>query len=699
MIVHSIRSALVGLALLAPGVAAAQGLPPATPPSIAILGAVSSFTYTDDLETQLASTGLFTRVDSFEISAITPSKADLSPYDSVIVFGDIAYEDPEKLGDVLADYLEDGGGVVLAGHTWQTGLELGGKWADRDYSPFDNAGALVDNNGQYKLVPVDPAHETLLNIILVYGGFQTPYLSGLTLHPGDPSDVIVPPAVRVADWSNGEPMVVAKEMNFEDGNPKPCGRVVGLNFWPVSDQVNGDWYQTFGGQLFPGATLVANALVWTNCISGTCYNTLVDQDLNCNTIDDDDEVVFDFTTEEDPQCETNGYPNLDYYFDYWTWGCLYPVADFDEDGDGLGGSANPGAEIQLFPEDPLSADFPDGGWDLMCDNCPEDPNLDQRDIDCDNAGDPCDNCTTVNNDQADFDMDGIGDSCDLCPETGDDGTDTDFDIIGDACDNCVDIWNIDQSDSDDDKVGDACDNCPFVENPDQTDTDGDGVGDLCDNCPMDINPEQVDSDGDENGDACDNCPFLDVLDFRDDDNDGVGNICDICRTSADPLQLDSDVDTIGDGCDNCPYVSNREQRDSDEDGTGNECDNCPNAPNPEQLDSDSDGIGDRCDVCQNVPNLEQIDRDNDGFGDLCDNCVFEPNEQEDEDGDGVGDVCDNCPTLANALQEDLDGNNRGDVCDIAVRGGGEICGTLPGAPTALAWIGVAAMLTRRRRRS
>ena len=71
-------------------------------------------------------------------------------------------------------------------------------------------------------------------------------------------------------------------------------------------------------------------------------------------------------------------------------------------------------------------------------------------------------------------------------------------------------------------------------------------------------------------------------------DDLLGFVCEdvVLALPADP----------GDACDTCPDLYDPDQADADGDGVGDPCDNCPAVDNADQTDTDGDGIGDACDT-------------------------------------------------------------------------------------------------------
>lgn len=715
-----------GAAALAAGLI---GSPSAWAQDIVVLSATTDAAVHGDVVQKLAGTGQLGAVTNIDVTNSTPQPAALEDAAAVLYYNDgVTLQNADALGDLLASYVDGGGGLVVSGRAFVPEYALGGRFAFdanqtpsvQPYSPFTVNGRWEEGR-QGSLELTEAADPIVRGVLRVYGGPSSGHAVGLSLTER---------SRMVGTWAeDGAAFVGARERSGRIVQP---GHVIGINAVPWTDDGRSDGLRA----ITSGAELFTSALLYAARLAPICQNTQIDQDINCNTIDEQDELPVDLS---DPDCallfEQEGYDNRDYYYDYGTFGCRVPVllqpppmgapeADADTDGfvrhdqiPVLPTVVGPGED----PNEPYTTAR------LSCDNCPEDANPDQKDGDCDNVGDLCDLCPTLPDpgqdalNQIDRDMDGIGDFCDICVQDQDPGQeDRDYDTVGDACDNCADVYNPDQSDLDGDGLGDLCDVCPDVAD-DQSDGDGDGVGTACDVCPDIIDPEQGNVDADPFGDACDNCPYEEnyvispdpnnpdnvLLTQPDSDADGAGDVCDNCP-QPNPLQLDNDGDAQGNLCDNCTDVYNPDQGDLDRDGAGNACDTCPDRPNPAQVDVDKDGLGNPCDNCPGVWNPDQLDRDDDGVGDVCDLCplVF-AEEPGDEDGDGFGDACDNCPSIANPDQLDRDGNGIGDVCDIQVRGGGVnknpenkgfTCGVAPGGPGSwtLMLLGALALVTRRR---
>lgn len=212
---------------------------------VAILGAEED-PLMADVEAKIVASGLFSASQVTLLPVATgapvPTLAELEAYDAVLVFSNLRFNDPQALGDVLADYLDSGHGrgVVVSTHSFSTdGVSgLGGRIVSGGYLPLGQGSPQFSSH--LTLVKDLPGHALLQDISRFDGGLGSTR-DGVTLAAG---------ATLVAHWSGGTPLIATSESADR--------RVVGLNFWPPS--TDADLYgweaDTDGGRL------MANALLW-----------------------------------------------------------------------------------------------------------------------------------------------------------------------------------------------------------------------------------------------------------------------------------------------------------------------------------------------------------------------------------------------------------------------------------------------------
>ena len=145
--------------------------------------------------------------DYIDAALNTPSLTTLQGYDVVVLMANDWLADAIGLGDVLADYVDDGGRVVQSVATFSTdgGWELGGRFVAEDYGPFLHGSAEFQ---PHSLGTYDATHPIMQGIMTITDGLPTAV--GLK-----------PTATWVADWDNGTTLVAIQE---------PSG-VVGINLF------------------------------------------------------------------------------------------------------------------------------------------------------------------------------------------------------------------------------------------------------------------------------------------------------------------------------------------------------------------------------------------------------------------------------------------------------------------------------------
>ena len=225
--------------------------------SVAVLAAEYSSAWNSDVTNKIASLGSIPRVDLIPVLVgdPLPSPAQLRSYQSVLVYSDQSFNDNVGLGNELADYVDQGGGVVLNTFVfWNSGgLSIQGRLTN-GYLPFTTSGQTEGTD--QTLVPYLTQSPLLAGVSSFDGGSESYMNSPITIAPG---------ATLVANWNDGQPL--AGVLNHVPG------WIVGLNFFPPSSDAGGGfWVSTTDG-----AQLMVNALLWSGRIPPTIISPPADQ--------------------------------------------------------------------------------------------------------------------------------------------------------------------------------------------------------------------------------------------------------------------------------------------------------------------------------------------------------------------------------------------------------------------------------------
>jgi subtilisin family serine protease len=192
----------------------------------------------DDYPTQLIDELLLyediTSVTYWDGRSSTPTLDDLTPYAGIVVWSNYTFQDPYTTGDVLADYADGGGAVVLMQFALAEGWGLFGRIMD-EYTPLSPA---FVSYFQSCLGDYDPGHCIMEGVTDVCDVYRSPC-------------TVINNGVLVASWQDGYPFVAAN----------PDVPVFGINGYPGP-------YRQFTGDM---PLVIHNALV---CSGGSAPEPL-----------------------------------------------------------------------------------------------------------------------------------------------------------------------------------------------------------------------------------------------------------------------------------------------------------------------------------------------------------------------------------------------------------------------------------------
>lgn len=170
-----------------------------------------------------------------------PTLAQCENYDAVLVFSSSAFSEPDELGDVLADYLDSGGGVVVAAIASDSDCHgVGGRFEKDSFSPLNRGQRSHDARHCIGKLVI-PDHPILSNVNIFDGGFQSWRVQSTLSESGR----------LIAEWEDGVPLVAEKLIG-----DRHCS--VSLNMWPPSTSISKDGWET----LTDGTHLLVNSLMY-----------------------------------------------------------------------------------------------------------------------------------------------------------------------------------------------------------------------------------------------------------------------------------------------------------------------------------------------------------------------------------------------------------------------------------------------------
>lgn len=232
-------------------------------PRVIILGAVITYPSIDsntDVKRKIAGTGKIGIIDTMKVYNATPTLSKLQGYDAALLYSDRDLDNPEAMGNVLADYVDAGGGVVCAGNSVYNvnpASHPQGRWPGTYQLMVGGTGHKygLEVLGSVPSIP----HPATAGVVSFNGGLSSERATSNALYPG---------AFTVATWDDKTPLFVASTKFFNR---------VDLGFFPPSSDVRSDFWDRYSN----GDELLANALLcvskpFISCVASDGTNQISD---------------------------------------------------------------------------------------------------------------------------------------------------------------------------------------------------------------------------------------------------------------------------------------------------------------------------------------------------------------------------------------------------------------------------------------
>ena len=225
----------------------------------------------------LLATGMFSTISVINVQSFTPTLEEISAFETILVWTNYSLGQPGPLGNVLADYVDNGGGLVASMFSLAGGWNISGRFYTEGYFLMTVGGYGTTTNTVTILEnehPIFNGVEGLYNPGGSYSLTNTTLLEGSTL---------------LASYDSGRPLAATMDFN---GTPR-----VDLAVYP-----NLSYEQNRGAT----AQLLANSMAW---VAGYFIPDWVILDTEMGTVDpgesQDISVTLDATELSGGDYQTN----------------------------------------------------------------------------------------------------------------------------------------------------------------------------------------------------------------------------------------------------------------------------------------------------------------------------------------------------------------------------------------------------------
>jgi hypothetical protein len=169
-------------------------------------------------------------VSVFNSSVGTPTLGFLAGFDPVLAYDNAVPSNPTALGNVLVDYVDAGGKLVLSTYGFSSPWAVTGRITTSGYAPLSNQGINGNVSGSlFALLPSDPIFNGVNPAGVVY------FHNSNFAHPGLDSG-----ATLIATDGAGNDMIARNA----------AGNIIGLNLFPAENFGNNTaFYDLLGNSL------------------------------------------------------------------------------------------------------------------------------------------------------------------------------------------------------------------------------------------------------------------------------------------------------------------------------------------------------------------------------------------------------------------------------------------------------------------